>query len=192
MKTPRRAIVPLIRRVPLAVLIAAVALAAAACGSSSTSTSSPSGTASAGSTSSSPSSLATVSVAKNTTLGQGILVGSNGRTVYMFEKDTSGKSSCSGSCTAVWPPLTTVGKPQAGSGASASLIGTTVRSDGKTQVTYNGHPLYSYVSDNAAGQVNGQGLKQFGALWYVLSPQGNAISSGATPSGGGGYGGGGY
>lgn len=180
------------RRLLLAVLFAAVAVVAAACGGSGTYGGSPSTTATPFPTTTSPSSPVTVSVAGNATLGQNILVGNNGRSVYLFEKDTSGKSSCSGSCASVWPPVTTLGKPQAGSGASASLIGTTVRSDGTTQVTYNGHPLYYYVGDKGAGQANGQGLKQFGALWYVVSPQGKAIPAGATPSGNGGYGGGGY
>lgn len=170
MESTRRVDVRAIRRWPRAVLAVTVALVAAACGRSVTPTGS-------------------VSVAQNSALRQSILVGSNGRAVYLFEKDTSGTSSCSGSCTSVWPPVITSGKPLAGSGASTSLIGSTLRSDGKTQVTYNGHPLYYYVNDKGAGQVNGEGLKQFGGLWYAVSPRGEAIRASLTPAGGGGYGG---
>lgn len=113
-----------------------------------------------------------------------ILVDANGRALYLFEKDTGGKSSCSGSCASVWPPLTASGKPAPGGGVSASALGTT-SNGGKTQVTYDGHPLYYYVSDSGPGQTSGQGLNQFGALWYVLSPQGQAIKSGGDGSGGG-------
>ena len=132
----------------------------------------------------------TVGVASNPKLGK-ILVGANGRTLYLFEKDTGGKSSCSGSCASVWPPLTISGKPTPGSGISASALGTT-SNGGKTQVTYDGHPLYYYVSDSGPGQTSGQGHNQFGALWYVLSPQGQAITSGAGSSGSSGGGGNGY
>lgn len=106
-------------------------------------------------------------------LGQ-VLVDGKGRTVYLFEKDKAGKSSCSGSCAAVWPPVTTGAKPQPGSGVDASKLGTTRRSDGKTEVTYGGHPLYFYAPDGS-GSAQGQGLNQFGAKWYVLSSSGNAV-----------------
>ncbi len=131
---------------------------------------------------------ATVTEAGNPKLGR-ILVDAHGRTLYLFEKDTGGKSSCSGSCASVWPPLTTSGRPTPGTGVSDSALGTT-STGGNTQVTYYGHPLYYYVSDSGPGQAGGQGLTQFGALWYVLSPQGHAITNGASgSSGGGGYGG---
>jgi len=104
-----------------------------------------------------------------------ILVDSRGRSLYLFEKDTGPKSTCYGSCAVAWPPFTTSGTPTAGTGAKASLIGTTTRTDGKDEVTYNGHPLYYYAGDSAAGDTNGQDLNQFGAAWYVLSPAGNQI-----------------
>jgi predicted lipoprotein with Yx(FWY)xxD motif len=69
----------------------------------------------------------------------------------------------------------TSGTPKAGSGAKASLIGTTTRTDGKDEVTYSGHPLYYYAGDSKAGDTNGQDLNQFGAPWYVVSPTGNKI-----------------
>ena len=125
----------------------------------------------------------TVSVA-NTGLGK-ILVDSQGRTLYLFEKDSGTKSTCSGGCATAWPPLRASGKPTAGSGAKASLLGTTPRSDGKPQVTYNGHPLYGYQGDSNAGDTNGQGINAFGADWYVLSPSGDEITTASSSSGGG-------
>ncbi|MEU8305800.1 hypothetical protein AB0C84_19770 [Actinomadura sp. NPDC048955] len=108
-------------------------------------------------------------------LGQ-ILVDGAGRTVYDFQKDTGGKSSCYGACAAVWPPVPAGAKPQAGSGANASLLGTSKRTDGTTQVTYAGHPLYYYAPDGtASGSAKGEGLNQFGAVWYVMSPSGSAV-----------------
>jgi predicted lipoprotein with Yx(FWY)xxD motif len=88
---------------------------------------------------------ATVRVA-NTGLGN-ILVDSQGRTLYLFKADTGTKSTCFGACAVAWPPLRVNGKPTVGGGAKQSLVGTTARSDGKPQVTYNGHPLYLYAAD---------------------------------------------
>ena len=118
----------------------------------------------------------TVSVAKSR-LGR-ILVDSRGITLYDFVKDQRGTSSCYGACAALWPPLTTKGKPVAGRGVRALLLGTTTRKDGKLEVTYNGHPLYYFVSDRRPGQTTGQGLNQFGAPWWVLSPAGKEIHRG--------------
>jgi predicted lipoprotein with Yx(FWY)xxD motif len=107
------------------------------------------------------------------------LVGSNGRTLYLFEKDKSTKSTCSGACAKAWPPLLTTGKPKASGSAKASLLGTTKRSDGTSQVTYKGHPLYYFVQDKSAGQTKGQGIDGFGAEWYVLAPSGKKIEHGS-------------
>ena len=106
-----------------------------------------------------------------------MLVDAQGRTLYLWEADTGTTSTCSGACAAGWPPVTTTGKPAAGSGAKASLLGTTKRADGSTQVTYAGHPLYRYAGDAAAGQLNGQGSDAFGAQWWVVTPAGAAASS---------------
>jgi predicted lipoprotein with Yx(FWY)xxD motif len=114
-----------------------------------------------------------------------ILVDSQGRTIYLFQKDTGTKSTCSGACATQWPPVRVSGKPTAGSGLNASLLGTTPRSDGNAQVTYNGHPLYLFVGDSSAGDTNGQGINAFGAAWYVESPAGNAITSQSASAGGG-------
>jgi predicted lipoprotein with Yx(FWY)xxD motif len=119
---------------------------------------------------------ATISVAK-TPLGR-ILVDSRGITLYDFVQDKSGKSSCYGACAALWPPLITKGRPVAGTGVRASLLGTTKRSDGKLEITYNGHPLYYFVTDRKPGQTTGQGVNQFGAPWWVISPAGKEIHRG--------------
>ena len=113
--------------------------------------------------------------ARSTGLGK-ILVDSRGRTLYLFKKDARGKSACSGECAKFWPPVRASGKPTAGQGISASKLGTIRRSDGKPQVTYNGHPLYTFLQDTKAGQTNGQGLTAFGASWFTLSPAGNQVS----------------
>jgi predicted lipoprotein with Yx(FWY)xxD motif len=122
-------------------------------------------------------SSATVSLHK-TSLGS-ILVAANGHTLYLFGKDRNDKSACSASCAQFWPPLITRGKPSAGPGIKASLLGTTKRSDGSLQVTYNKHPLYGFLLDKRAGQTNGQGVSKFGAKWYALSAKGTAIVKGA-------------
>src|SRR5216684_763832 len=110
----------------------------------------------------------------STKLGE-VLVDSNGQTVYLFLADRGPTSSCnSASCVQYWPPVLTDGAPQAGAGANASLLGTTMRADGSTQVTYAGHPLYRFISDKKAGDVTGQGVNGFGARWYVVSPSGGA------------------
>lgn len=109
-------------------------------------------------------------------LGQ-ILVDAKGRTVYLFLADSGTTSACnSASCVQNWPPVLTTGAPQAGPGASASLIGTTTRADGTTEVTYASHPLYYFIADKQPGQVTGQGIDAFGAPWYVVSPSGMQIS----------------
>ena len=128
---------------------------------------------------------ATVGVA-NTDLGN-ILVDSKGRTLYLFQKDTGTKSACFGACATAWPPLRVTGKPLVGSGASAALVGTTTRSDGKPQVTYNGHPVYLYQGDSGAGQTNGQGITAFGGGWFALNAQGDQVSGQGSNSGGNGY-----
>jgi predicted lipoprotein with Yx(FWY)xxD motif len=104
-----------------------------------------------------------------------IIVDGRGRTLYLFEKDKRGHSACSGTCATYWPPLLTAGKPVAGVGAKKSLLGTSRRSNGKQQVTYNGHPLYRYIQDTKPGQITGQDSHFFGGAWYVVSPAGKKI-----------------
>ena len=116
---------------------------------------------------------ATVSL-RTTRLGP-ILVNSRGHTLYLFAKDKNGKSACSGSCAKFWPPLLSQGKPTAGAGVKPSLIGTTRRSNGSRQVTYNKHPLYTFSLDTRAGQTKGEGNFAFGAKWYAISARGTAV-----------------
>ena len=98
----------------------------------------------------------------STKLGN-VLVDAKGRTLYLFEADKVLMSACSGACASVWPPLMSTGEPTAGPGVAASKLGTTERSGGATEVTYNGHPLYTYAGDSAPGQTSGQGLDDYGA-----------------------------
>ena len=116
---------------------------------------------------------ATVSLRK-TKLGL-MLVNSRGHTLYLFAKDRNGKSACSAICARFWPPLLSQGKPTAGRGVKASLLGRTRRGNGSLQVTYNRHPLYTYALDKRAGQTNGQGSFAFGAKWYAVSAKGTAV-----------------
>ncbi|MCU1451300.1 MAG: hypothetical protein JWP02_3470 [Acidimicrobiales bacterium] len=130
----------------------------------------------------------TVGLAK-TGLGS-ILVDSQGHTLYLFQKDSGTTSECTGACAAAWPPLRATGTPTVGSGANAALIGTTPRSDGGPQVTYNGHPLYLFIKDQKPGDTNGEGVTAFGASWLALAATGNQVSppapSGSSSSSGGG------
>lgn len=121
---------------------------------------------------------ATVSL-RTTKLGL-ILVNSRGHTLYTFAKDKNGKSACSGSCVKFWPPLIRSGKPTAGPGVKASMLGTTKRSNGTLQLTYNTHPLYSFALDKHAGQTNGEGNLAFGGRWYAVSAQGAAVVKAST------------
>jgi predicted lipoprotein with Yx(FWY)xxD motif len=118
---------------------------------------------------------------RQTNLGQ-ILVSAKGRTLYVFMKDKNGKSACSGSCATYWPPLTKTGKLTVGPGVKRALVGTTKRADGRLQVTYNKHPLYTFALDKRAGQTKGQGSSNFGAKWYAVSAQGRAILKTPTPT----------
>jgi predicted lipoprotein with Yx(FWY)xxD motif len=125
-------------------------------------------------------SAATAKVATANTADGTVLVNGKGKSLYMFGEDKRGKSSCSGACATNWPPLTTSGKPKAGTGVSARKLGTVKRSDGRSQVTYAGHPLYGFVVDQAPGDVNGQGVNAFGGIWSLLMPSGAKVSG--TPS----------
>jgi predicted lipoprotein with Yx(FWY)xxD motif len=115
-----------------------------------------------------------------TALGS-ILVDSQGRTLYRFKADSGSKSKCFGACAAAWPPLRISGTPTVGSSVNPSLIGTTTRSDGKAQVTYNGHPLYLYAGDQKPGDTNGQAINGFGAPWSAVSTFGNQVQGQAPP-----------
>ena len=171
----------------LAFPAAGVALLAAACGSTGTTGSvyggSGSSTGSTGAGTSSggkaygvpPPATGALSVKVGMSGLGSFLIDGQGRTLYLFTRDSGGTSSCTGGCTSVWPPVTSPTAVQAGSGASASLLGTT-SGGGQMQITYNGHPLYYYVGDIKPGDTNGEQLNQFGGLWYAVSPSGMQVS----------------
>ena len=123
-------------------------------------------------TSAAPTALITTKQGK---LGTILAYGPKRLTVYLFEADNGGASSCSGECASLWPAVS--GHPQASGQAVASHLGTITRADGTTQVTYNGHPLYLYSRDKDDGDAYGQGLKSFGASWYVVAPSGNKVDT---------------
>jgi predicted lipoprotein with Yx(FWY)xxD motif len=154
-------------------LAALVALAGCGGGSSASSAAGPSTSGATGG------GMATIDMSKNPQLGP-ILTDSNGDTVYVFAKDSKGMSNCEGSCASLWPPVTTSGKPTAGDGVVASKLGTTKRSDGSTQVTYAGRPLYTYTSDASPGDVTGNGINTFGAVWNAVQPNGSNAPAGSS------------
>jgi predicted lipoprotein with Yx(FWY)xxD motif len=107
------------------------------------------------------------------------LTDGSGRTLYLFVADTNGKSACTGQCLTYWPPLTSTTTPVAGAGASAGTLATTA----DHQVTYDGHPLYYFAADAAAGDTAGQGSDGFGAKWWMVTPSGASITSAAPAAG---------
>jgi predicted lipoprotein with Yx(FWY)xxD motif len=174
------------RMFTLGALAVAGALVLAACGgsgSSSSGTSTPAGASSAPSygaakpstsnTSNSSGAASTVST-KTSSLGT-FLVDGNGRTLYLWDADHGSMRTCTGACAQAWPPLTTTGTPKASGAVKSSLLGTTKRSDGSREVTYAGHPLYTFAGDTQAGQTTGEGSNGFGAPWWVVTPAGTAL-----------------
>src|SRR5262245_255978 len=105
------------------------------------------------------------------------LVGPNGKTLYVFDADTTNTSNCNGTCAAAWPPLTITGTPQAGHGLSGVKLITIGRSNGAKQVAYFGHPLYYFAGDLQPKATNGQCLSQFGGLWHVVGADGNKLGT---------------
>jgi predicted lipoprotein with Yx(FWY)xxD motif len=172
-------VTPRIAAFPAVAAVTALALLAVGCGSDS-STGSGGGYGSSGGGTTKPAATspneaaATVAVASVPKLGP-VIVDSKGSTLYDFHKDKGTKSSCYGECAKVWPPLLTGSEPQAAGAVSASKLGTTRRSDGTTQVTFGGHPLYTYVEDTKPGDVNGNDFSSFGAQWYALQPSGAEV-----------------
>ncbi|MEY9835159.1 hypothetical protein [Streptacidiphilus sp. EB103A] len=173
----------------------AVAALAAGCSSSGTSSASsstaPSTAATSGSAGGAAAGGATLKTASSPD-GQ-IVVDGSGRALYLFKADTGSTSTCNGSCAVAWPPDHTTGTPVT-NGLTASLAGTTTRADKSTQVTFHGHPLYYFANDTKAGDINGQGLTAFGGAWYLVDPDGSAVTGmgsapGTSPSTSGGNGG---
>ena len=149
----------------------ASALLVAACGSAAASTSAPASSAAAAGSST----TGTVITTQAGSAGA-FLTTASGRTVYLWAKDGMNMSDCSGACAAAWPPVPATGTLTAAGSAKASDLGTITRSDGTKQVTYDGHPLYYFVGDSAAGQTNGQGSDNFGAKWWLVAPSGAQIT----------------
>lgn len=162
----------------LGALALVAVLAIAGCGSSSDSTSGSAYGGNGGETTTAAQSppgaesgAAVLTVAGAPKVGP-VLVDAKGFTVYDFHKDQGTTSSCYGGCAGVWPPVLTEGDPTAGEGATSSKLGTTKRKDGTVQVTYAGHPLYTYVADKKPGEANGNDFSSFGAQWYALHSNG--------------------
>jgi predicted lipoprotein with Yx(FWY)xxD motif len=167
------------------------ALLAAGCGSSKSSSASNASNASPAQPSATTGSATTSTASTTPSAGMGTVVtvkhasklgtilaaGSKKLTVYMFEGDKSGASSCSGACASVWPPVTTSGAPTVAGVASSADLGTVTRADGTTQITYKGHPLYFFAKDKDAGDAYGQGVHGFGSDWYVLKPSGSKVDN---------------
>ena len=159
--------------------IAAAAAVLAACSSSGTSS-----TGGGGSTSTSSPAAATAGSLKTATIGGAtVLTNANGFTLYSFAPDTSTKSNCNGACAQNWPP---VKGPATASGVKGTF-GTIKRSDGSTQATFDGHPLYAFVGDTAPGQAKGNGLNAAGGLWHEITTSGSAAPVSTSSAGGGGY-----
>lgn len=179
------------RRFGVGLAMAVTALVAAACGSSGSSTTTTSGASStstntaapAGSSGSGGSSGATVKTATVGSMGK-VLVDAKGFTLYTYTRDHGNTSACTGSCAGLWPPLTVAASTTP---TGAAHLGTIMRADGSHQVTFEGHPLYTFTGDTATGQANGQG---YGGTWYVVHPSGSSTgsSSTTTSSSAGGYG----
>jgi predicted lipoprotein with Yx(FWY)xxD motif len=125
---------------------------------------------------------------RKTTLGR-VLVDARGRTLYLFEKDRNAMSACDAACAKFWPPVVSRSAPRAAAGVHKAMLGLTKRKDGRSQVTYAGHPLYTFVGDKAAGRTSGEGLANFGAKWYALAPSGHVVEvAQPSPPSSGGYG----
>ena len=172
----------LLARVPRSVRLAVPAasvLAAAACSSAaSTSVPAPASSAPAGS------GVSTTGTVITTQAGSAgaFLTDGSGRTVYLWAKDTTNMSDCSGACLQAWPAVPATGTLTATGGAQASDLGTITRSDGTKQATYDGHPLYYFVGDSGPGQTAGQGSDNFGAKWWLVGPSGAKITAADTAS----------
>ena len=168
-------------RMLLAVLaVAAASAILAACSSSGTSS-----TGGSGSTSTSTPAAATAGSLKTTTIGGAtVLTNAKGFTLYSFAPDTPTKSNCNGTCAQNWPP---VQGPATASGVKGTF-GTIKRSDGSTQATFDGHPLYTFVADTAPGQAKGNDLNAFGGLWHEITTSGSAAPVSTSSPGGGGNG----
>src|SRR4029077_17978687 len=163
----------------LLVLAAAAAAAAVVAGCSSSGT--PSGTASAGGVSRVHVAAAAVGLKTAKVGGVTVLTNAKGFTLYSFAPDTSTASKCNGTCAQNWPPV----KPGTASGVKGAFA-TIKRSDGSPQLTFHGHPLYTFVGDKSPAQASGNGIPAFGGLWHEPPASGGAAPAGNSSSGSGG------
>jgi predicted lipoprotein with Yx(FWY)xxD motif len=164
--------------------VAAVAMSAAACSSSSSSESAGTGAPSSASASASGSAGSGAALKSATINGVSVVTNAQGFTLYSFAPDTATTSKCTGACAQIWPPVTTAAT--AGQGVTGKL-GTITRSDGSKQVTYDGHPLYTYTADSAPGQAKGNGVNIDGGVWHEVTASGQAAPAGNSGGGGNGY-----
>jgi predicted lipoprotein with Yx(FWY)xxD motif len=181
-----------VRKSLVMAIVMFAALLAAACGSSSKTSSHASTSASTPSTST-PGATGSLEVTTATIKPYGVvLVNSSGRALYTFAPDKATKVTCTGACAKIWPPLMLTGgaKPKASGGVKASLLGSDPDPSGGRVVTYNGWPLYRYVTDTTPEVAHGQALNLYGGVWYLITPSGTKVKSKSksASSSGGGYG----
>jgi predicted lipoprotein with Yx(FWY)xxD motif len=158
--------------------LAAAAVVLSACGSTSSPTDPPASSPPASAIGQPNTGASSVTIKTMRTSKGTVLAKADGRTLYWFAKDTKSKSNCNGSCATYWLPV--IGTPAAAAGSALPHgFGTIKRADGQTQATYDGHPLYTYAGDTAAGQVNGNGLNASGGLWWAVTPSGTDLRSGS-------------
>jgi predicted lipoprotein with Yx(FWY)xxD motif len=159
----------------LSIAATTLAIVLAGCGGSSKSskTSTPAAASTPSTAASTPAAAVQIATKHNKKLGTILAAGPKKLTVYLFEADKGQTSSCTGACSATWPAV--AGTPNAIAGARSSALGTITRPDGTKQVTYAGHPLYTYSQDKDNGDVYGEAIKSFGAEWYVLTPAGKKV-----------------
>jgi predicted lipoprotein with Yx(FWY)xxD motif len=164
--------VPVKYGVPVAV--GAVLAAACSSGGGTSSTTSP-----ATGTGSAAAAASTVIATASSSAGP-VLINGSGHAVYVWAKDAKDMSACTGACASAWPPVQATGTVTAAGSVTSSDLGTITRSDGTKQVTYDGHPLYYFAGDSAAGQANGQGSDNFGAKWWLVAPSGADVTGNVT------------
>jgi predicted lipoprotein with Yx(FWY)xxD motif len=172
-----------LRRLRAAAIACALAVATAACGesaavdeaaeqpaSSSTTTAPPSTETGTTSSSSPPAAPGTTVTTADSEFGV-MLFDDRNQAIYLFDAETDPTPACYDECAADWPPVLTDGAPQAAGAVQGTLLGTTQRSDGSTQVTYGGHPLYFYAHEGP-GQVLCHDVDDYGGTWLVVTPEG--------------------
>jgi predicted lipoprotein with Yx(FWY)xxD motif len=161
--------------------LAAAALVIAACGSNSSPTDPATSRPAASATSQANAGASSVTIKTMSTSKGTVLVNADGLTLYWFAKDTATQSNCNGSCATYWQPVIGTAAAAAGTLLPHSF-GTIKRADGQTQATYDGHPLYTYTGDTAAGQVNGNGVNASGGLWWAVTPSGTELRPSPAPA----------